>query len=81
VVEDPSRQRVEDHQQADEDDHVGQHRRLLDRLQDDALDQQAAGEGDRDRQEEGGPVGPAGLISAQAMKVLKVAISPWAKLM
>jgi hypothetical protein len=45
VVEDHARQRVEDQQQADEHDHVGQHRRLLDRLEHDALHQQAAGEG------------------------------------
>ena len=40
----------------------------------------AAGERDRERREEGGPVRPARLDQPQAMNVANIAISPWAKL-
>jgi hypothetical protein len=59
VVEQPAGQRIEDHEKADEDDHLVQHRSLLDRTDDDPFECHPAHERDRDGREEGGPIGPA----------------------
>jgi hypothetical protein len=58
VIENHAGHCIEDHQQTDEDDHIGQHRRLFDRLEDGPLNQQTAQKGDGHRGEKRAPVGP-----------------------
>ncbi len=57
VGEDPARRAVEDDEEPDEDDDLGEHGCVLDGSDDDALDEDAAEEGDGHGQHKGGPEG------------------------
>ena len=58
---DPPRQRIEDQQQPDGDDHRGEHRRIFHRPDHNALDHHAADERNHQRDRKGGPERQSGI--------------------
>ena len=67
VAEQPAGDAAEDQQQPDQHDHRGQHRRIGERAQHDALDRHAADERHDDGQRERKPMGAPASIIAQAI--------------
>ena len=61
VVKNPARQRIDDEQEADENNHVGQHRRLLHGAQNQPLNHQACDKRHRNGGEKRSPIRPTGL--------------------